>query len=108
MFASGNPNCVSILACGECFNVKCVITCRNYHVSRRLDKVQFILKNRDHSFNNRSLLHILSKGKGGSPIPFPIAMEKCSKRVHMIASPGTFGSHNQPALACAVQRELTM
>ena len=61
MFASGNPNCVSILACGECLGAKCVSTCRNYHVSRRLDKVQFILKNRDHSFNNRSLLRILSR-----------------------------------------------
>ena len=56
MFASGNPNCVSILACGECLTAKCVSTCRNYHVSRRLDIVQFRPKNRDHSFNNSSLL----------------------------------------------------
>ena len=39
MFASGNPKCVSILACGERLTAKCVSTCRNYHVSRRLDRV---------------------------------------------------------------------
>ena len=61
MFESGNPNCVSILACGECLTAKCVSTCCNYHVSRRLDKVQFRPNNRDHSFNNRLLLRILSK-----------------------------------------------
>lgn len=60
MFASGNPNCVIILACGECLTAKCVSTCRNYHVSRRLDRVQFRPKNRDHSFSNHSLLRILS------------------------------------------------
>ena len=60
MFASGHPNCVLILAFGECLTAKWVSTCRNYHMSRQLYRVQFRPNNRDLSFSNLSFLHILS------------------------------------------------
>ena len=49
-----------------------------------------------------------SKRKGGPPTPIPVETERRPKRVNVIASPGTFGSHNQTDLVSVVQRDLEM
>ena len=48
------------------------------------------------------------KGKVGLPNLSSVEMEQRSKRVHFIASPRNFCSRPQPALACSVQKYLTM